>query len=483
MDGEPPPKNRSSSQGKPVEEDINKSEDSSTLETIDTKKNGEYPNPNTEESTSLMTADNAIRDNQVLALNGIVIESIIKLKGAYLGGCFAFELTDRNAKNLLLHINFRPDKNEVVGNYFSRGSWGTEHYLTELPLNIGEKFELEIRFKPPVKGEENVHWGTECKLNGNHILPQLKVRIPSLVKQARINEECVKGGVQNRYEQLIAYNVLNDKFRPEEISTIFDEAVTPKEPGSNFEMLIGILSGPKNREERGGQRMAWMNSEHCKSGRFLVRFFVGRTGVEMIDKEVDEEASKTGDIVILEDLEEDYYKIAHKTKAMVHLAVEIGAKFLFKTDDDSYIDVQLASEVIEGKGKDSVIGTITYNSAPNRAGKWAMPKDEYPNSRYPPFPHGPGYIVGRGILEYVDKKLKDGTLKPLRLEDVSMGIWIDDAKKNGVSVTYVNQRNGRGKVDIGGCATGNLVSHYIEPQAMVCMWEKQKRGIENICCT
>nr|GEX62379.1 FAD/NAD(P)-binding oxidoreductase family protein [Tanacetum cinerariifolium] len=55
-----------------------------------------------------------------------------------------------------------------------------------------------------------------------------------------------------------------------------------------------------------------------------------------------------------------------------------------------------------------------------------------------------------------------------KLEDVAMGIWIADLKKNGLEVRY-NQEEG---VYNEGCKDGYVIAHYQGPQEILCLWQK-----------
>mmetsp|Transcript_5932 Transcript_5932/g.8868 ORF Transcript_5932/g.8868 Transcript_5932/m.8868 type:complete len:447 (+) Transcript_5932:88-1428(+) len=273
--------------------------------------------------------------SKVLILNGLVDESAILLHGIYLGACFSVSLMDYRKKMILLQIEFRTKTQVVVGNTNTNGTWGKQELHEGFPLKQDENFELMIAFKQPI--EEGA---TKIMLNGSPILPKLRLQNSSFVKLARIYEDCEESQKRNTYHRFTGENI------PDELVNeplVYEEKVTLSEPGPNFEMLIGILSAPDFRQERGAQRQGWMRHHLCKSGQYLVRYFIGRTGVAEIDKRVDEEAEKTGDIIILEDVKESYQNIAEKTRAMFTYALKYRAKFLFKTDDDTYLSIDRVS--------------------------------------------------------------------------------------------------------------------------------------------
>ena len=410
--------------------------------------------------------------------NGLQGNSVIIVKGIYSGACFAVELQDEAGVDIQYHINFRPSARAVYASHY-KGGWGAEFVSKTWSFTEGQPFVLRMSIRAPPDPMQP--WTVTSTVNDAQVFKDLLIPDFHKLRRVIVHEKCGEGR-HNEYSLVEATGLPDTPWvRP---SLSFDRPVTPSGPTKDTIMLLGILSAPKNKELRGAQRRAWLNHEFCTSGRGLVRFFVGKSGDDKIDKMVEEENAQTGDIMILKNHKESYYSIAGKTAAMVHYAVEIGAKFLLKCDDDTYVDIPQVMSGIEGKGGGLVLAAITYNGGAFRSGKWAMPVEDWPKPTYPPFPHGPGYVIGQDILKYADKKLKEGTLRPLALEDVSMGVWIDHASKHGgVSVNYQSRKGkSRGGVNIGGCHPGAMISHYQLPEQMICMWSKQLKGMSNLCC-
>lgn len=65
-----------------------------------------------------------------------------------------------------------------------------------------------------------------------------------------------------------------------------------------------------------------------------------------------------------------------------------------------------------------------------------------------------------------------------KLEDVAMGIWIAEMKKEGFKVYYKNEK----RVYNEGCNDGFVVAHYQSPREMLCLWQKlQEEGVAKCC--
>ena len=70
------------------------------------------------------------------------------------------------------------------------------------------------------------------------------------------------------------------------------------------------------------------------------------------------------------------------------------------------------------------------------------------------------------------------SLQMFKLEDVAMGIWVNDLKKDGLPVKYETDT----RINIDGCNDGYIVAHYQEPRDMLCLWEKLLRTHQAHCC-
>mgnify|MGYP006268071327 CR=1 FL=1 len=65
-----------------------------------------------------------------------------------------------------------------------------------------------------------------------------------------------------------------------------------------------------------------------------------------------------------------------------------------------------------------------------------------------------------------------------KLEDVAMGIWVDEMKKGGLPVRYETDT----RIHTDGCKEGYIVAHYQEPRNMLCIWETLLRTNQAMCC-
>nr|XP_043612694.1 beta-1,3-galactosyltransferase GALT1 [Erigeron canadensis] len=249
-----------------------------------------------------------------------------------------------------------------------------------------------------------------------------------------------------------------------------------------IKLLIGVFSTANNFKRRMAVRRTWMQYSAVKSGEVAVRFFVGLHKNRVVNEELWNEAKTYGDIQLMPFV--DYYSlISWKTIAICIFGTEvISAKYVMKTDDDAFVRVDeiLLSLHRVNVSHGLLYGLINSDSQPHRNpdSKWYISPEEWPEERYPPWAHGPGYVVTSDIAKAVNNKHKQGHLKMFKLEDVAMGIWIADLKKNGLEVRYEREE----RVYNEGCKDGYIVAHYQGPREMLCLWQKLQEGNQAFCC-
>ncbi|GAB4829154.1 Beta-1,3-galactosyltransferase galt1 [Ancistrocladus abbreviatus] len=248
------------------------------------------------------------------------------------------------------------------------------------------------------------------------------------------------------------------------------------------DLFIGVFSTANNFKRRMAVRRTWMQYPAVRSGSVAVRFFVGLHKNQRVNEELWNEAKTYGDIQLMPFV--DYYSlITWKTVAICIFGTDIvSAKYVMKTDDDAFVRVDevLASLNRVNVAHGLLYGLINSDSRPHRStdSKWYISPEEWPEETYPPWAHGPGYVVSHDIAKAVSVRHREGRLKMFKLEDVAMGIWIADMKKGGLKVTYEKEL----RVYNEGCKDGYVVAHYQGPREMLCLWQKLQERKRAVCC-
>ncbi|KAG6667907.1 hypothetical protein CIPAW_01G132800 [Carya illinoinensis] len=246
-------------------------------------------------------------------------------------------------------------------------------------------------------------------------------------------------------------------------------------------MLVGVFSTGNNFERRMALRRSWMQYEAVRSGDVAVRFFVGLHKNSQVNFELWREAQAYGDVQLMPFV--DYYSlIALKTIAICILGTKVlPAKYIMKTDDDAFVRIDEVLSSLKGKAANGLLyGLISFESAPHRDkdSKWYISTEEWPHASYPPWAHGPGYIISRDIAKFIVRGHQERGLKLFKLEDVAMGIWIEQYKKSGQEVHYINDD----RFFNAGCEQDYVLAHYQGARKVLCLWEMLQKEHKAICC-
>ncbi|KAH9684007.1 Hydroxyproline O-galactosyltransferase GALT3 [Citrus sinensis] len=246
-------------------------------------------------------------------------------------------------------------------------------------------------------------------------------------------------------------------------------------------MLIGVFSTGNNFERRMALRRSWMQYPAVRSGDVAVRFFIGLHKNRQVNFELWKEAQAYGDIQIMPFV--DYYSlISLKTIAICIFGTKIlPAKYIMKTDDDAFVRIdEVLSNLKEKPSNGLLFGLMSYDSSPQRDkdSKWYISNEEWPHSSYPPWAHGPGYIISRDIAKFIVQGHQERDLKLFKLEDVAMGIWIEQFKNTGQEVHYMSDD----RFYNAGCESDYILAHYQGPRMVLCLWEKLQKDHRAFCC-
>ncbi|XP_075516259.1 hydroxyproline O-galactosyltransferase GALT3 isoform X2 [Primulina tabacum] len=212
----------------------------------------------------------------------------------------------------------------------------------------------------------------------------------------------------------------------------------PSLSNKRLAVLIGVFSAGINFERRMAIRRTWMKYDSIESGDVAVRFFIGLTKI-------------------------------------------LSAKFIMKTDDDAFVRINEVLSSLKGKPSNGLLyGSISFDSEPHRDkdNKWYISDKEWPHSLYPPWAHGPGYIISQDIAKFIVNGHMKRELTLFKLEDVGVGIWVEQFEKHGNKIEYVNDD----RFHNAGCESDYILAHYQNPRKMLCLWEKLHKDQKPECC-
>ena len=227
---------------------------------------------------------------------------------------------------------------------------------------------------------------------------------------------------------------------------------------------IAILSAAKHNTKRKACRDTWLRN--LPAG-VTASFMILPAADPAVAERLYNESVAHRDIHFVRG-KEGYYEITHSTMSAV-VSLRQRARYIMKCDDDTYVRVEMILERLRrGTPQYWLWATVGRGVKPQRSGKWGLTLDEYPGKTYPPFPHGPGYVLSADLVHWLAAHQPKVHIK---LEDVNMGVWVNSAVKAGVPV----------KIEDGsfptGCSEKYLISHYTSPAQMHCLARREKK-----CC-
>ncbi|KAL7604468.1 hydroxyproline O-galactosyltransferase GALT6 [Lactuca sativa] len=269
-------------------------------------------------------------------------------------------------------------------------------------------------------------------------------------------------------------------FAPQRHLEMSDKWKAPPLPNEPIDLFIGILSAGNHFAERMAVRKSWMQHNLIKSSHVVARFFVALHARKEVNYELKKEADFFGDIVIVPYMD-NYDLVVLKTVAICEYGVRTAsAKYIMKCDDDTFVRVDAVLNEANkiGDGKSLYVGNINYYHKPLRYGKWSVTYEEWPEEDYPPYANGPGYILSSDVAEFIAMEFEKHKLKLFKMEDVSMGMWVEQFNSTKKRVEYVHSL----KFCQFGCIEEYYTAHYQSPRQMMCMWNKLQRHGRPECC-
>ncbi|KAI3761333.1 hypothetical protein L1987_51745 [Smallanthus sonchifolius] len=269
-------------------------------------------------------------------------------------------------------------------------------------------------------------------------------------------------------------------FAPQRHLELSSKWQAPPLPDGPIDMFVGVLSAGNHFAERMAVRKSWMQHNLIKSSRVVARFFVALHARKEVNIELKKESDFFGDIVIVPYMD-NYDLVVLKTVAICEYGVRTAAaKYIMKCDDDTFVRVDAVLNEAKkiGDGKSLYVGNINYYHKPLRFGKWSVTYEEWPEEDYPPYANGPGYVLSSDVADFIATEFEKHELELFKMEDVSMGMWVEQFNTTKKPVEYVHSL----KFCQFGCIEDYYTAHYQSPRQMLCMWNKLQLHGRPQCC-
>jgi len=245
-------------------------------------------------------------------------------------------------------------------------------------------------------------------------------------------------------------------------------------------LFLAIYTGPQHGSRRADIRASWLNHPLlAPGGPIAFRFVVGAaepgsTASVALEAEVSQFRSQFLQLPI----EDRYEKLTNKTFALLSwFAEHRPARFLMKTDDDTFPHLTEVVKVLEGQKQRYVyLGLFIDCAEVQHEGKNAETAVGYNSSVYPLYAHGSGYLLSAELaVETARAAASDG--RRLFNEDTSVGAWVQIVNASEATPVHVVPLPS----SMGMCSPGDVLSLSMNSSALPCMWERWRRGL-GVCC-
>ena len=149
-----------------------------------------------------------------------------------------------------------------------------------------------------------------------------------------------------------------------------------------------VTTAPSHQKARETIRQTW--------GKIIKPIFlIGLSDNDTTNSVINE--GLTFNDIIIENFEDCYVNLTIKTSFAMKAFIKYynESSYFFKVDDDVFVNVQKLYELLKNVPKDSLIGNLETNAEPvrNSANKYFLPKQFYEEDKFPPYVHGPAYLI------------------------------------------------------------------------------------------
>ncbi|KAL0159945.1 hypothetical protein M9458_043670, partial [Cirrhinus mrigala] len=191
---------------------------------------------------------------------------------------------------------------------------------------------------------------------------------------------------------------------------------------------------PHQVDARSAIRGTWGNESSVQGKTVLTLFMLGLSGEPEAQQQLEEESRQHRDL-LQSNFVDSYFNLTIKTMVILDwLATRCPqTSYAMKVDSDMYINMKNLMSLLLAPNtprENYITGYLMWNQPVirDKNSKWYVSEELYPESRYPTYVLGMGYIFSNDlpskIVEASDK------IKPFNIEDAYVGICL---KRLGVN--------------------------------------------------
>lgn len=204
-------------------------------------------------------------------------------------------------------------------------------------------------------------------------------------------------------------------------------------------LVLMVPVAPHNLEARDAIRQTWGNQSVVQGEEVLTLFMLGITGrddSEQVQEEIKQENLRHGDLIQSNFLD-SYLNLTIKTMVIMDwLATHCStASYSMKIDSDVFLNIDnlvIMLKKPEIPKENYLTGMLMIDRPVVRStdSKWYVSEELFPDSTYPPYTLGMGYVFSNDLPGRFVEASK--SIKPFNIEDAYIGMCM---KKLGLALT------------------------------------------------
>ena len=200
-------------------------------------------------------------------------------------------------------------------------------------------------------------------------------------------------------------------------------------------VLLLITSHAENVERRNIIRKTWgIDQANISFPRWTTHFLIGRSNNYSTEASLKREQELNNDLVISNILE-NFYNLTYKIQGGFEWSLKYcDYKFLFKGDDDVFVNIPNLLQYIEKKNipkTELYAGNVQFIAHVQRKGRYSVDKKEFRKRIYPRYCSGGGFILSRDAVQRLFARLPE--VPALTIDDAYVGIL---ALRAGIDVVH-----------------------------------------------
>uniref|UniRef100_A0A673KTN7 Hexosyltransferase n=1 Tax=Sinocyclocheilus rhinocerous TaxID=307959 RepID=A0A673KTN7_9TELE len=209
---------------------------------------------------------------------------------------------------------------------------------------------------------------------------------------------------------------------PSNYHFILDE---PDKCSQNPFLVLMVPVAPQQVDARNAIRSTWGNESSVQGKAVLTLFLVGLTGGPEAQQQLEEESRQHRDLV-QSNFVDSYFNLTIKTMVIMDwLATRCPqANFSMKVDSDMYIGLENLMTLLLAPNtprQNYITGHLMWNQnvIRNKNSKWYVPKELYPEPKYPTYVLGMAYVFSNDLPPKIVEASE--AIKPFNIEDAYVG--------------------------------------------------------------